>query len=105
MYQIIVRRHQADEARSTNDFVIHGDDLRKLDHQLGDLLRAAQAERGHGVWSDTDPEVWSGGAFVGQLVTRAAESKGRYALGAREGWREARAQPSAMRFRPWAFAR
>ncbi len=27
----------------------------------------AQAERGKGVWSDTDPEVWIGAAFVGRL--------------------------------------
>jgi hypothetical protein len=57
MHQVTVRRWQADQARSTSDFV----------DAAQDILRMAQAERGKGVWSDTDPEVWIGAAFVGRL--------------------------------------
>ena len=67
MYHVTVRRHQADEARSCSDFVVNGVDARQLDHHLRDVLRTAQSERGSGVWSDADPEVWLGGTFVGRL--------------------------------------
>jgi hypothetical protein len=68
MHHITVRRHQADEARSRSDFVVNAEDTRKLDCHLRDVLRVAQAERGTGVWADTDPEVWMGATFVGRLV-------------------------------------
>jgi hypothetical protein len=67
MHHITVRRHQADETRSLSDFTVHAEDTRKLDHHLRDLLRTAQAERGTGVWSNADPEVWIGVTFVGRL--------------------------------------
>ncbi len=67
MHHITVRRHQADEARSLSDFTVNAEDPRKLDHHLRDVLRTAQAERGTGVWSSADPEVWIGVTFVGRL--------------------------------------
>jgi hypothetical protein len=66
--QFTVRRHQADEPRSSSDFVVRGDDLKKLDRQLREVLRTAQAERGTGLWSDADPEVWQNGSFIGRLA-------------------------------------
>ncbi len=68
MPQITVRRHLADEARSQSDFVVSAGDAKQIHrHLLQDVLRNAQAERGVGVWSDSDPEVWVGGTFVGRL--------------------------------------
>jgi hypothetical protein len=67
MYQVTVRRHQADEARSPNDFVINDEDAKGVEAHLREVLRAAQAERGSGVWSDADPKVWMGAALVGRL--------------------------------------
>jgi hypothetical protein len=64
---VTVRRHQADEARSVHDFVIHGESAKALDRHLRSVLRTAQAERARGVWSDEDPEVWIDGAIVGRL--------------------------------------
>jgi hypothetical protein len=31
------------------------------------VLSTSQHERGKGVWSDADPEVWIEGSFVGRL--------------------------------------
>jgi hypothetical protein len=67
MHHITVRRQQADEARSPSDFVVNAEDAKKLDCHLRDVLRIAQVERGKGVWSDADPEVWIGATFVGRL--------------------------------------
>jgi hypothetical protein len=67
MHHITVRRHQADEARSLSDFTVNAEDTRKLDQHLRDVLRTAQTERGTGVWSNSDPEVWIGVTFVGRL--------------------------------------
>ncbi len=67
MYHVTVRRHQADEARSRSDFVVNGVDAKQLDRHLRAVLRTAQSERGSGVWSDADPEVWLGSTFVGRL--------------------------------------
>jgi hypothetical protein len=67
MHHITVRRLQADEARSPSDFVVSAENTKKLDGHLRDLLKTAQAERGKGVWSTADPEVWMGESFVGRL--------------------------------------
>lgn len=67
MHQITVRRYEADEARSHNDFVLTGDDARRVGANLEDTLRTAQKERGRGLWSDADPEVWFGTTLVGHL--------------------------------------
>lgn len=67
MHQITVRRYQADEARSHNDFVLKGDDAKRVGGNLEDTLRTAQEERGRGLWSDADPEVWFGTTLVGHL--------------------------------------
>jgi hypothetical protein len=67
MDRITVRRHQADAARSSSDFVIHAGDPAQLDRRLVDFLRTAQAERGVGVWSNADPEIWVRGALFSQL--------------------------------------
>ena len=66
-HQVTVRRHQADAARLRSDFVVNADDAKNLGGHLRDLLRTAQAERGKGVWSDADPEVWMGSTLVGRL--------------------------------------
>ncbi len=68
MHHITVRRHQADQARSLSDFVVNADDTKKLGYHLRDVLRIAQAERGTGVWSDADPEVWVSATLVGRLA-------------------------------------
>ncbi|MGO8996522.1 MAG: hypothetical protein ACLQVI_24675 [Polyangiaceae bacterium] len=65
MHQIIVRRHQGNDV--SNDFVVRGVDLKALDRQLRDVLREAQARRGTGIWSEADPEVWSGATLVARL--------------------------------------
>jgi hypothetical protein len=65
--QLTVRRHQGNEARSSNDVVLRADDLKGLDRQLREILRAAQAERGTGLWSTADPEVWQSGSLIGRL--------------------------------------
>jgi hypothetical protein len=67
MHQITVRRYQADEARSHNDFVLNGDDAKRVAGNLEGTLRTAQEERGRGLWSDADPEVWLGTTLVGHL--------------------------------------
>jgi hypothetical protein len=67
MYRITVRRQQANAERSISDFVIHGEDAKKVAGHLREFLRVAQGERGKGVWSDADPEVWIDGTFVGRL--------------------------------------
>jgi hypothetical protein len=67
LHQLTVRRHQGDEARSSNDFVLRGDDLKRLDRQLREVLRTAQAQRGTGLWSAADPEVWQSGSLIGRL--------------------------------------
>ena len=67
MADITIRRYQADLARSHNDFVVLGRDAKDLDRHLRDSLRLAEAERGKGVWSQEDPEVWIGGRCVGRL--------------------------------------
>jgi hypothetical protein len=83
MHHITVRRLQADEARSPSDFVVNAENTRKLDGHIHDLLKTAQAERGKGVWSNADPEVWMDENLVGrlgrdgdiaQLVRRAMDS-------------------------------
>ena len=66
-HQLTVRRHQGDESRSSNDFVVRGGDLKGLDRQLREVLRTAQVERGTGLWSEADPEVWQSGSFIGRL--------------------------------------
>jgi hypothetical protein len=66
--QFTVRRRRANELRSSNDFVVRGDDLRTLDRQLREALRTAQAERGTGPWLDADPEVWQSGTLIGRLA-------------------------------------
>jgi hypothetical protein len=65
--QITVRRYQADEARSRNDFVLNGDDAMRVGGNLENTLSTAQEERGRGLWSDADREVWLGATLVGHL--------------------------------------
>jgi hypothetical protein len=67
MHRITVRRHQANSERSHSDFVVQADTAAKLDGQLRDFLRLTQHERGKGVWSEADPEVWIEGTFIGRL--------------------------------------
>ena len=67
MPHITVRRYQADEGRSRSDFDIQSEDLRHLDRRLREVLRTAQAERGVGLWSAADPEIWMGSTFIGRL--------------------------------------
>jgi hypothetical protein len=67
MHRITVRRLQANEDRSISDFVIQAETTSKLEHQLREFLKRSQHERGKGVWSDADPEVWIEGSFVGRL--------------------------------------
>jgi hypothetical protein len=67
MPHITVRRYQADAERSKSDFDLRSEDLRHLDRRLQEVLRSAQAERGVGLWSDADPELWVGHTFVGRL--------------------------------------
>ena len=67
MPHITVRRYQADADRSSSDFDVRSEDLRHLERCLQVILRAAQAERGLGLWSGADPEVWKGEALVGRL--------------------------------------
>jgi hypothetical protein len=68
MLQITVRRYQADAARSHNDFVLRGDDATRVAGNLEGTLRTAQEERGRGLWSEADPEVWLGVTLVGHLA-------------------------------------
>lgn len=67
MYRVTVRRHQGNATSSGNDFVVQADELKPLRRQLRSLLEAAQAERGTGVWSNADPEIWIGNFLVGRL--------------------------------------
>ncbi len=70
MHRITVRRHQANEANedgSTSDFVIQAETTALLERRLREFLSRSQHERGSGVWSDADPEVWIEGTFVGRL--------------------------------------
>jgi hypothetical protein len=67
MHRIAVRRRQANEGLSVREFVIQADTTMKLERQLREFLSISQHERGSGVWSDADPEVWIEGSFVGRL--------------------------------------
>jgi hypothetical protein len=67
MLRITVRRHQGNEERSRNDFVVRGEDPKKVERQVRDLLRTAQTQRGTGIWSGADPQVLLGNTLIGQL--------------------------------------
>lgn len=67
MSRIIVRRRQADAARTASDIVVPVTDAKRTARALREILHDAQRDRGRGVWSDADPEVLVDDSVVGRL--------------------------------------
>lgn len=67
-YRVSILRRQANG--DTSEFVIRGITPKRAASQVASALWAAESERGSGVWSDADPEVWVAGKLVGRLAMR-----------------------------------
>jgi hypothetical protein len=65
MYRVTIRRREANGR--VHDFDVRSRSPRELRAQLLGFLQTSQSERGVGLWSSADPEVWVGDAFIGSL--------------------------------------
>ena len=65
MIQGTIRRREG--GGRVHDFVVQAESGSDLRSKIQSLLRTAQVERGTGVWSNGDPELWVQGALVGSL--------------------------------------
>jgi hypothetical protein len=83
VYRVTIRRREANGR--VHDFTVRAESPRELRGQLRSLLQTSQSERGTGLWSRENPEVWIGDAFlgashpdgdVGRLADAAAEKLG-----------------------------
>jgi hypothetical protein len=67
MVGIVVRRHEANQERTSHDHPIDEVNSEQIKRDLWAVLWNAHCQRGVGVWDNSDPEVWVDDRCIGRL--------------------------------------